>query len=207
MIEIANIIKQQLQVYKEEVKDYQENAEIMEMIFSLGMADDVYLSTASSSDKNYEETISKEIIKFLDKFIDDYDGWIPLDELYCRFNRSRGTGIIPPQKLVQICAKRLQKDSDDAYLYIPNFQVSESESIKMICKSELSAENIIDWIVQHVEEDEEEGMRPKEIAERMGMKIGILEPFLNAGLRQGRLCVDWQDLMGEKYYPNSILSW
>jgi len=50
-------------------------------------------------------------------------------------------------------------------------------------------------------------MRPKEIAERMNMKIGILEPFLNSALREGKLCVDKQDIMGEKYFPNSILSW
>jgi len=29
------------------VKDYNENAEIMEMIFSLGMNDDVYINTAN----------------------------------------------------------------------------------------------------------------------------------------------------------------
>ena len=45
-------------------------------------------------------------------------------------------------------------------MFIPNFQVNETESIKMICKSELSVENVVDRIVQHVEEDEEEGMRP-----------------------------------------------
>ena len=78
------------------MKDYQENAEIMEMIFSLGMADDVYINSANQGDKNFEESLCKEIIKFLDKVIDEYDGWIPIDELYCRFNRSKGTGIIPP---------------------------------------------------------------------------------------------------------------
>lgn len=77
----------------------------------------------------------------------------------------------------------------------------------MICWKELSVENVVNSIVQHVEEDEEEGMRPKEIAERMGMKIGILEPFLNIALWEGRLCVDQQDVMGVKYYPNSILTW
>ena len=60
----------------------------------------------------------------------------------------------------------------------------------MICWKELSVENVVNSIVEYVEEDEEEGMRPKEIAERMGMKIGILEPFLNIALREGRLCVD-----------------
>ena len=57
----------------------------MDMIFSLGMADDVYITTATG-DKNFEEGLTKEIIKFLDKVIDEYDGWILLDELYCRFN-------------------------------------------------------------------------------------------------------------------------
>lgn len=50
-------------------------------------------------------------------------------------------------------------------MFIPNFKVGESESIKMICKSELSVENVVERIVQNVEEDEEEGMRPQEIAE------------------------------------------
>lgn len=81
------------------MKDYQENAEIMDMIFSLGMADDVYI-TSATGDKNFEEALTKEIIKFLDKVIDEYDGWMPLDELYCRFNWAWGTGIVPPAKIV-----------------------------------------------------------------------------------------------------------
>jgi len=68
----------------------------MEMIFSLGMNDDVYINSTNQGDKKYDEALTKEVIKFLNKAIDDYDGWIPLDELYCRFNWSKGTGIIPP---------------------------------------------------------------------------------------------------------------
>ena len=58
----------------------------MEMIFSLGMNDDVYINSTNQGDKKYDEALTKEVIKFLNKAIDDYDGWIPLDELYCRFN-------------------------------------------------------------------------------------------------------------------------
>lgn len=58
----------------------------MEMIFSLGMSDDVFINSASLGDKNFDELLCKEIIKFLEKTIDEYDGWIPIDELYCRFN-------------------------------------------------------------------------------------------------------------------------
>lgn len=96
---MANIIKNQLQIYKEEVKDYQENAEIMEMIFSLGMnneEEDVYLAGTKEylGSKQFDENLSWEIVKFLWKIIDEYDGWVPLAEFYCWFNRAWGTGIV-----------------------------------------------------------------------------------------------------------------
>jgi predicted transcriptional regulator len=62
-------------------------------------------------------------------------------------------------------------------------------------------------IVEILEEDEEQGMRANELAGRMNMNVNILEPFLNNALRNGKIAVDRQDIMGEKYYPNSILFW
>jgi len=102
----------------------------MEMIFSLGMnkdEEDVYLAGSKEylGEKKFDESLVWDIVKFLRKIIDDYDGWIPLAEFYCWFNRAWGTGIIPPQKLVQICSKELNKASDGDFQYIPNFEVNE----------------------------------------------------------------------------------
>ena len=77
----------------------------------------------------------------------------------------------------------------------------------MICRSDLSIENVIAWIVEILEEDEEEGMRSKELAERMKMNVNILEPFLNNALWNGKIAVDKQDTLGEKFYPNNIPFW
>lgn len=55
----------------------------------------------------------------------------------------------------------------------------------MICRGELSVEKVVSRIVELIEEDEEEGMRPKEISERMNMKLGILEPFIKTAVRAG----------------------
>lgn len=75
------------------MKDYHEKAEIMEMIFSLGLNKDdeeadVYLAGTSDylGDKQFLQSLSREVVKFLRKIIDEYDGWIPLAEFYCRFN-------------------------------------------------------------------------------------------------------------------------
>lgn len=113
LIEIADMIKNKLAVYKEEVKDYHENAEIMEMIFSLGMNNEsdgeVYLSSTEQEvgKKKFNEQLEKEFVKFLDSQSDLYDGWMPMDEAFCRFNRARGTGIIPPSTFVQVAKERL----------------------------------------------------------------------------------------------------
>jgi len=60
----------------------------------------------------------------------------------------------------------------------------------MICKSELSIDKMVDWIQEILDEDEEEGMRPKELAEWIQMNVNILEPFLNIALRNGKITVD-----------------
>ena len=60
------------------------------MIFSLGLNKeeedaDVYLAGTSDylGDKQFMESLSREVVKFLKKIIDEYDGWIPLAEFYC----------------------------------------------------------------------------------------------------------------------------
>lgn len=66
---------------------------------------------------------------------------------------------------------------------------------------------MVSRIVEILEEDEESGMRANEIAKRMKMNVGILEPFLSLALRNGQIAIDKQDLMGGKYFPNSIPFW
>jgi len=41
----------------------------------------------------------------------------------------------------------------------------------------------------------------------MKMNVNILEPFLSNALRNGKIAVDKQDVMGGKYFPNSIPFW
>ena len=62
-------------------------------------------------------------------------------------------------------------------------------------------------IVEILEEDEESGMRANELAIWMKMNVNILEPFLSNALRNGKIAVDKQDVMGGKYFPNSIPFW
>ena len=206
LIEIAGILKNKLKVYKDEVSDYSDNAEMMEMIFSLGMdSENVYLSSTSAylGEKKFDESLASEIVDFIDKAIEEFNGWIPLAEVYCRFNRKRGTGIIPPLKLVQICETKLDEVSMGKYIFLKNFEVSETESIKMICKSELSVENVVESIIESVYEDE--GMTPEEISQEVDLNVKVLQPFLGVALRQGDIVIDKQHEFGVQYYKNTIL--
>ena len=82
LIEIANDIKKRLAKYKDSFPSYQENAEIMDMIFELGMnneEDEVFVqeSMANLSKKDFKKKLVQDLVQFLDENIKGYGGWIP----------------------------------------------------------------------------------------------------------------------------------
>jgi hypothetical protein len=105
LISIADEIKKKLARYKDSFTGYKENAEIMNMIFDLGMnddSDDVFVqeSMANMSKKDFKKKVVKQLVEFLDDNISEYGGWIPCAELYCKFNRKLGLDLISPEDFV-----------------------------------------------------------------------------------------------------------
>lgn len=87
LITIADEIKKKLSRYKDSFSGYKENAEIMDMIFDLGInneEDDVFVQETKHnlSKKDFEKKVVQELVDFLDENIKEYGGWIPCAELY-----------------------------------------------------------------------------------------------------------------------------
>jgi len=83
---------------KEESKE--EETEMRSMLISMGIASPVTKETAGSL---YHTQLSRQLADWLQKPLQVYGGMIALTDLYCTFNRARGTELISPDDLYRAC--------------------------------------------------------------------------------------------------------
>jgi ESCRT-II complex subunit VPS36 len=103
MVAIAEKIKSALAKHELDA-DSEELKEIQKVMFNMGIVSD--FSTQVSKDtsgKNYHSALAYEIEKFLDSIIQKFGGVIGLVDLYCIYNRARGTDLISPDDLKLAC--------------------------------------------------------------------------------------------------------
>jgi len=55
------------------------------------------------SGKNYHSELSLEVEKFASSVLDKFGGVLALVDLYCMYNRARGTDLISPDDLLIAC--------------------------------------------------------------------------------------------------------
>lgn len=84
----------------------QEMSEIQELMFNMGMTDD-FTSTVSKqiSGKRFYQDLASEIESFLDRVItsDRFSGVMGLVDLFCMYNRARGTDLVSPEDMAIAC--------------------------------------------------------------------------------------------------------
>lgn len=99
LVAVAEQIKTKL-ARKELDADSEEMKEIQSVMFNMGMASDFQslVSKTSGSGKFHTE-LSKEIERFLLQAMENLGGVVGLIDLYCMYNRARGTDMISPEDL------------------------------------------------------------------------------------------------------------
>ena len=108
MVQIAEQIKAKL-ARNELDGTSEEMQEIQAVMFNMGIASD--FSTQVSKDtsgKNYHQALALEVEKFVSSAIDKFGGVVGLIDLYCMYNRARGTDLISPDDLLIACKKMAQ---------------------------------------------------------------------------------------------------
>lgn len=107
MVQIAEQIKSKL-ARKELNVESDEIKEIQAVMFNMGITGASDFSSEVSKDiagKNFHAQLASEIEKFLETVIDKFGGVIGLVDLYCMYNRARGTDLISPEDLNIACIK------------------------------------------------------------------------------------------------------
>jgi len=76
-------------------------------MFNMGMADSNFASAVNKdvAGKNFHSQLAQEVEKFLSVIIDKFGGVIGMIDLYCMYNRARGTDFISPEDLKLSCRK------------------------------------------------------------------------------------------------------
>lgn len=81
------------------------------MLMDLGALNASLITKQASGNKYFTE-LAKDLAKILEKIIEKFKGIITLMDLFCIYNRARGTDPISPQDLYQACCN-LSKVSDE----------------------------------------------------------------------------------------------
>ena len=79
--------------------------------------------------KNYHTELALELEKFLDSVVERFGGVVGLVDLYCMYNRARGTDLISPEDLNVACS-RLNSNSNKFMLKIYRSGVKTIQSSK-----------------------------------------------------------------------------
>lgn len=75
-------------------------------MFNMGIASDFSAQVSKdTSGKMYHTALAGEVEKFLGTIMDKFGGVVGLVDLYCMYNRARGTDLISPDDLKIACQK------------------------------------------------------------------------------------------------------
>ena len=75
-------------------------------MFNMGIASDFSSQVSKdTSGKMYHQALALEVEKFLATIIDNFGGVVGLVDLYCMYNRARGTDLISPDDLEIACQR------------------------------------------------------------------------------------------------------
>eukprot|EP01121_Diplochlamys_sp_Union-15-3_P019487 TRINITY_DN7361_c0_g2_i1.p1 TRINITY_DN7361_c0_g2~~TRINITY_DN7361_c0_g2_i1.p1 ORF type:complete len:143 (+),score=14.16 TRINITY_DN7361_c0_g2_i1:94-522(+) len=82
-------------------KQAQEESEFDKMMLNMGIASPV---TKSSAGNLFHMELARQLYEFLQRPIKETGGMVTLTDVYCLYNRARGTDLISPEDLYKACS-------------------------------------------------------------------------------------------------------
>jgi ESCRT-II complex subunit VPS36 len=175
-----------------------EMKEIEEVMFNMGMTDNFTSHVSKSiSGKHFLQDLAEEIELFLDRVINTerFSGVIGLVDLFCLYNRARGTDLVGPEDLNSAC--QLINQSSTKYM-IKQYTKSGIKTIQLKTFSETGYYEKISAAL-----GENEGMTADKLATHFKINVGVMKEHIQEAELQGFICVD-DSHEGLRYHPNLI---
>ena len=145
--------------------------EIQSVMFNMGIVSD--FSTHVSKDvsgKNYHNELANEVESFLNSVVDKMGGVVGLIDLYCMYNRARGTDMISPEDMKLACIRLNQVSS--------RYMLKEYASgVKTIQSRMFNESKYFEKIVDTIKK-ENRGLTAVQIAEALNINVVLMKEHM-----------------------------
>ena len=196
MVQISEQIKTKL-ARNELDGTTEEMKEIQAVMFNMGIASD--FSTQVSKDtsgKGFHQALAQEVEKFLATIIDKFGGVVGLIDLYCMYNRARGTDLVSPDDLLIACKKMNQNST--------RFMIKSYPSGVVTVQSKMFNEDAYYQRIAQTIRASQNGMSANKLAEQMNVNVILMKEHLQAAEEKGIVCRD-ESYEGVQFYENRIM--
>eukprot|EP01130_Rhizamoeba_saxonica_P008451 TRINITY_DN3423_c0_g1_i2.p1 TRINITY_DN3423_c0_g1~~TRINITY_DN3423_c0_g1_i2.p1 ORF type:complete len:262 (-),score=56.29 TRINITY_DN3423_c0_g1_i2:56-841(-) len=184
-------LAEKLQAYTAKNKDEQD--EVNNMIFDIGLASPV---TKQSAGNLFHVELSRQICEFFEDKLDLAGGIMALTDVYCIYNRARGTALISPDDLYRACLLFEQ-------LNLPMMLRKFDSGLLVVQTTNYNDDLLCERINMLVEQDMFP-MTAMDLGTRLQMSLTLAQHVLLKAEERGILCRD-DSFEGLVFYQNIFL--
>ena len=165
-------------------------AEMGDFLLTLGLASPV---TKTSAGSMYHQELSRQLADFLPRVLDNAGGLMALPEVYCVYNRARGSELVSPADLLQACSLW---ETLGLPLSLQTFGGTPGDGDKggvlCVCAARFSQEDLHARLVELAESmgDGSEGLSAEDAAMVLACPPAVTREMLRAAEGTGKLCRD-----------------
>lgn len=164
-------------------------------MFNMGIATNFTSEVSKDvAGKNYHLQLSQEIEKFVDSVIDKFGGVIGLVDLYCMYNRARGTDLISPEDLNIACSLIQKQSSRYMHRVYPS-------GVHTIQSRQFNEDAYFQKITATLAQSN--GVSAIKLAEQMKVNVVLMKEHIQVAEDKGFVCRD-ESYEGVLWYPNKI---
>ncbi|KAJ3669008.1 hypothetical protein LUZ60_010958 [Juncus effusus] len=167
--------------------------DMQDWLLSVGIVSPVTKETAGAL---YHQQLSRQLADFVKVPLEKAGGMIALVDVYCLFNRARGTELISPEDLLQACALW---EKFDVQVMLRKFD----SGVKVIQNKSHSDDEVFSRISSLAEKTEalRKGISPSDAAFTLGIAPALAKEHLLSAENRGLLCRD-VSAEGFRFYIN-----
>ncbi|XP_073009129.1 vacuolar protein sorting-associated protein 36 isoform X1 [Typha latifolia] len=167
--------------------------DMQDWLLSVGIASPV---TKESAGALYHQQLSRQLADFVKPPLEKAGGMMSLVEVYCLFNRARGTELISPEDLLQACALW---EKFDVQVMLREFD----SGVKVIQNKAHSDDEVFSRITSLAQKPDalRKGVSPSDAAFTLGIAPALAKEHLLTAESKGLLCRD-VSADGFRFYIN-----
>ncbi|CAO1944662.1 unnamed protein product [Urochloa humidicola] len=156
--------------------------DMQDLLLSVGIVSPVTKETAGAL---YHQQLSLQLADFVRIPLDKAGGMMALVDVYCLFNRARGTELISPEDLLQACSLWEKVD-------VPVMLRKFDSGVKVIQTKTHSDEEVFARILSLAQKPDalQKGISPSDAAFTLGIAPALAKEHLLNAENKGLLCTD-----------------